>query len=52
MNYKYTILYAAHYIGRELYLLKINNSYIKLYKSSGLAGHNSKGTLLRNEKHT
>lgn len=43
---KYEIVYQTEYIGRELYILKIKDKFLPVYKSSGLAGHNSKGIVL------
>jgi hypothetical protein len=48
---KYTVELSIPYWDRELYLLKFSTVYLKdkylmVYKSSGLAGHNSEGNLV------
>ena len=43
---KYEIILSVPYVGREIYLLKIEDKFLMVYKSSGLAGHDSKGTVL------
>lgn len=46
MNLNVEILYKKYYVERELYVLKINGKNTMVYKSSGLAGHNSRGKIL------
>ena len=43
---KYEIILALPYYEREIYLLKVGERFLMVYKSSGLAGNDSKGTIL------
>lgn len=40
------LLYSTHYIGRDLFIVEIDNKLLKCYRSSGLSGTGHGGEIL------
>ena len=40
------ILYKAHYIGRDIFIIEKDNKFVKVYRSSGLSGTGHSGQIL------